>query len=430
MISDRVGRPLERLTAPASGLSAKFDDLDTLDLDMPSAAESGISLDSDVLPASAQDLILPEDAVSLSDKPVTAKPPSDGGGSVLELGEDDDVLGLGSSGVDSDVTRSVSDSGISLVDPSDSGLSLERNDLQLAGSKLESLDLGGDDLISLDDQDLSEAPTQLKADDDFLLTPAEEATTEESSGSQVIALDSELDFDESSATMVGGGPGVTALEEEEEEPSIERHVVGRPGARSAGQPAADDARWPPQPTMAAMTAGSDMNFAWWNILLLMIAAALPDSVRQHALRPDAQHVELERCLSRQQLADGYDFELVRESKPQAAVACVPTQWRQDCTDLIGTMDRAGRLLWLGPSWAGDSKGVESCGVDTSLSPKLRSGRTAASPLSPCAHRTVRKRPAVAMGHGGRHAGVCWPAARRRIRSFLAGKLGCHSPQPL
>ncbi len=126
----------------------------------------------------------------------------------------------GGSGPDSDVTRSVSDSGISLVDPSDSGLSLEKGDL-LAGSKLaskvESLDLGGDDLIALDDDaDLSESPTQLKADDDFLLTPAEEAPMEESSGSQVIALDSDLDFDESSATMVGQGQGLTPLEEIED----------------------------------------------------------------------------------------------------------------------------------------------------------------------------------------------------------------------
>jgi excisionase family DNA binding protein len=252
----------------SSGLSAKFDDLDTLDLDMPSAAESGISIGSDVMPAGSQDLILPEDVVSLSDKPVTAKPPSDGGGSVLELGEDDDVLGLGSSGVgiDSDVTRSVSDSGISLIDPSDSGLSLERNDLQLAGSKLESLDLGGDDLITLDEPDLSEAPTQLKADDDFLLTPAEEATTEESSGSQVIALDSELDFDESSATMVGGGLGVTALEEEEE-PSISGMSSGDLGPSLGSLP--PTTALAPAPAMAAMTAGSDMNFALWNILLLV-----------------------------------------------------------------------------------------------------------------------------------------------------------------
>ncbi|HEX4144093.1 MAG TPA: helix-turn-helix domain-containing protein [Pirellulales bacterium] len=257
----------EPTAGSSSGLSAKFDDLDTLDLDMPSAAESGISLDSDVLPASA-DLILPEDAVSLSDKPVTAKPPSDGGSSVLELGEEDDVLGLGSSGVDSDVTRSVTDSGISLIDPSDSGLSLERNDLQLAGSKLESLDLGGDDLITLDDEpDLSEAPTQLKADDDFLLTPAEEAPIEESSGSQVIALDSELDFDESSTTMVGGGPGITALEEESD-PAMSGLSSGDLGP-SLGSLPPTTAVAPAAPTMAAMTAGNDMNFALWNILLLV-----------------------------------------------------------------------------------------------------------------------------------------------------------------
>jgi Helix-turn-helix domain len=268
----RLASSSDPASPPASGLSAKFDDLDSLDLDMPSAEESGISLDSDVLPAGAQDLILPDDPVSLSDKPVTAKPPSDGGGSVLELGdEDDDVLGLGSSGVglDSDVTRSVSDSGISLVDPSDSGLSLERNDLQLGGSKLESLDLGGgDELISLDDQDPSEAPTQLKADDDFLLTPAEDATIEESSGSQVIALDSELDFDESSATMVGAGEAVTALEEEEDSSLSGGMSSGDLGMVGLGSLPPTTAV-APAPAMAAMAATNDMAFTVWNILLLV-----------------------------------------------------------------------------------------------------------------------------------------------------------------
>ncbi|HTU23999.1 MAG TPA: helix-turn-helix domain-containing protein [Pirellulales bacterium] len=260
---------------PLSGLSSKFDDLDTLDLDMPSAAESGVSIDSDVLPADA-DLVLPDDPVSLSDKPVTAKPPSDGGGSVLELGDEDDVLGIGSSGIDSDVTRSVTDSGISLVDPSDSGLSLERNDLQtMAGSKkVESLDLGGDDLITLDDEpDLSEATTQLKADDDFLLTPAEEPPIEESSGSQVIALDSELDFDESSTTMLGHGEGVTAMEEEEDEFSeSEPAMVGLssgdlgPAGLGTLPPTSAIA---PAPTIAAVATAGDMTFALWNILLLV-----------------------------------------------------------------------------------------------------------------------------------------------------------------
>ncbi len=186
----------------------------------------------------------------------------------MELGDDDDdVLGLGSSGIDSDVTRSVSDSGISLVDPSDSGLSLERNDLQLGGSKLESLDLGGDEMISLDEPDLSEAPTQLKADDDFLLTPAEEAVTEESSGSQVIALDSELDFDESSATMIGGGAGVEAFEEEPLEASSDSMSSGELTVGLGTLPPTSAAA--AAPAMAAMTAFPDMTFSVWNILLLV-----------------------------------------------------------------------------------------------------------------------------------------------------------------
>ncbi len=292
--------------AADSGLGSKFDDLDSLDLDMPSAEESGISLDSDVLPAGAyQDLILPDDPLSLSDKPAASKPSSskpglskpssskpssskpgsskkgadDAGsdiaisdsGSVLELGEDDDVLSIGSSGIDSDVTRSVSDSGISLVDPSDSGLSVERNDLQLAGSKLESLDLAsGDDLISLEEEDLTEAPTQLKTDDDFLLTPAEDAPAEESSGSQVIALDSELDFDESSATMIGGGSeGITALEDDSD-PSMSDSMDSGDLTVGLGTLPPTTALAQSHGSVAAMTAVNDMAFSVWNIMLLVI----------------------------------------------------------------------------------------------------------------------------------------------------------------
>jgi hypothetical protein len=55
--------------------------------------------------------------------------------------------------------------------------------------------------------------TQLKQDDEFLLTPMEESHSDDSdSGSQVIALDTEGDFDESAATMLGGGAAL--LEEE------------------------------------------------------------------------------------------------------------------------------------------------------------------------------------------------------------------------
>ena len=143
-------------------------------------------------------------------------------------------------------------------------MSLETSDLQLGGSAVESLELGEDDMILLDEQTGDpDAATQLKADDDFLLTPLEEAGGEESdSGSQVIALDADVEFDESAATMLGSGSsitaGVTALEEDLGEPlGGGSETVAGPGLSTA-------------PAMAAVSAGPDIVFAPWNIALLAI----------------------------------------------------------------------------------------------------------------------------------------------------------------
>jgi hypothetical protein len=81
------------------------------------------------------------------------------------------------------------DSGISLVDRADSGLSLE--DPLLAGA--------GEDSLELDEDDSAVPAAKAKAkaapqsDDDFLLTPLEEVGDDEDSesGSQIIALDTE-----------------------------------------------------------------------------------------------------------------------------------------------------------------------------------------------------------------------------------------------
>lgn len=128
------------------------------------------------------------------------------GGSGLELGEEleDDDLVLGGSGSGSDITIG-QDSGISLVDPQDSGLSLDEP-MELASDD-ESLALGEDDMLTLSEDVDDESPTELTADDDFLLTPLEEAADEEDSesGSQVIALDTDEAGDEG-ATMVAGAP--------------------------------------------------------------------------------------------------------------------------------------------------------------------------------------------------------------------------------
>ena len=106
------------------------------------------------------------------------------------------------------------------------GLSLEEAPLELAGSAVESLELGEDDMILLEEEGDSEGATQLKADDDFLLTPLDDAGGDESdSGSQVIALDSEGDFDEAAATMLGSRPAMSAMLEED---------MGSPGLAGAG----------------------------------------------------------------------------------------------------------------------------------------------------------------------------------------------------
>ena len=161
---------------------------------------------------------------------VPAKGPGSTGGldlgSKLSLGEDDD-LELGSSdsaldeeihpkkkgsGAGSDVTLGAGDSGINLS-PTDSGLSLDEEPLDLVpgGSSVESLELPEDDeVISLEQEAADpDQATQLKADQDFQLSPAaaEIAEDESDSGSQVIALEDSEAFDQDAATMLKSEPG-------------------------------------------------------------------------------------------------------------------------------------------------------------------------------------------------------------------------------
>ena len=144
------------------------------------SAGSGINLDSDSASAGVS---------------------NSGFGSAIDLDLDDDELVLGS-GTGSDVTSGAGDSGINLSNPADSGLSLEEPLDLSGGSSIESLELGEDDIIAVDEPADTEVPTDLGGDDDFLLTPMSDELDEESdSGSQVIDLDSE-EFDESAATLL------------------------------------------------------------------------------------------------------------------------------------------------------------------------------------------------------------------------------------
>lgn len=141
------------------------------------------------------------------------------GGSEIELaggGLDDDDVVLGGSSSGSNVSIA-GDSGISLVSPTDSGLSLEEP-VELPAAEDDSLELGEDDMLTFADAADTESPTELKSDDEFLLTPLEEAAEgeESESASQVIALDAGPVSD-TAATLVGTGrPGGAAAMLDEE----------------------------------------------------------------------------------------------------------------------------------------------------------------------------------------------------------------------
>ena len=139
-----------------------------------------------------------------------------GGSSNIELGpDDDDDFVLSGSDVDVDLAGGGSDvmlagdSGVGIAHPSESGLSLEADEMMdLGGLDMDDDDSSSDDVIALE-EDLADpdAATQLKADNDFLLTPAEEVIDEESdSGSQVIALDTE-DYEGEDPTQLGMDDG-------------------------------------------------------------------------------------------------------------------------------------------------------------------------------------------------------------------------------
>jgi hypothetical protein len=283
-----------------SGVSPRFDELDALDLDLPSAADSGISskIFSDVVPASSieggskalsgSDVTRPEgsglafgseDELSLGE--ATAEDHADDqelvdtaeGGSAIDLSGDEDgdlVLGGSSHG---DLSRT-GDSGISLLDPSDSGLSLESAPLELGGSAVESLELGEDDMILTEDEAAAgdagkSGIAEQQSDDDFLLTPLEEAGSEESdSGSQVIALDDDVEFEEA-------GPGISGVGTLEGGGLLEDDLGEQLGAAGAlGAAALTPAPAQQTAAAAATAAAPETPFSGWNIVSLAMCSVL------------------------------------------------------------------------------------------------------------------------------------------------------------
>lgn len=248
--------------SPIEG-SAVGDDWDldlTIDMDADAALadDDELKLEDDPV-AGASGLSLEE----LGDEDID-------GGSALDLtADDDDDMVLGS-GVGSDITLGVSDSGIGLASPADSGLSLEEEPLELGGSQVESLELGEDDMIALDEDGDPDAATQLKADDDFLLTPIDDDSDGEDSGSQVIALDSE-EYDDAANTMLAGGMAEPSLLEEEPDMLAAAPGAGMGmGAPGLGGAATAAAGGP----LMAPSAPPEAPYSIWNVMMLVFVAAL------------------------------------------------------------------------------------------------------------------------------------------------------------
>ena len=237
-------------------------DDDVIGSDLSLGSESGVDDDAISDISLGSDVSLGSDALNLAD------------GSDLQLGDDDDDdLVLGGSGVGSDVSLSAEDTGIGLLTPSsESGLSLEEEPLELEGSSASSLELPEDDeVISLSGVigDPDEA-TQLKADEDFQLSPSDDRALDESdSGSQVIALEDSEAFDQDAATMLR--PTEAALLADDPEGGFPDDPAAAGGAAMGG--AAGGAAAATMPAQMAAAHGPaelpEAPYSVWNVLGLM-----------------------------------------------------------------------------------------------------------------------------------------------------------------
>lgn len=199
-----------------------------------------------------------EDEDELSLEPATGTGELGAASDELDLdGLDDDDLTIDIGG-GSDVTLGTGDSGINLASPADSGLSLEEEPLEI-GSSASGLELPEDDeVISLGAEAGPDDATQLKQEDEFLLSADEtdDDGGDESSGSQVIDLEDSAAFEDS-----GEGAGLTpaggGLEAE-----LQSQAGGVDPSMGLGQPAPTYGGSPETP------------YSIWNVAALMFILLL------------------------------------------------------------------------------------------------------------------------------------------------------------
>lgn len=207
----------------------------------PSGTGSDKLFGSDALSLTDDELSIVDSGVPLlADSQVgTKKGPSTG--SSVKLDEESALSDAGS-----DVTLRPGDSGIQLISPMDSGISLEEP-LALEGSAAGLL--ADEDVISLDDASDADAGP-VKADDEFLLSAIDDAAEDSDSGSQVIALDTD---EEISSGIFAPVAGAGMLEEE-------------PAASPLGTPLVAAS-----PALVTSTSG-EAGFSGWNVAVLAVCA--------------------------------------------------------------------------------------------------------------------------------------------------------------
>jgi excisionase family DNA binding protein len=240
-----------------SGVNLVADDDDDIlagsDVSLDAAGTGDLDFEGSDL-SIASDLSLEDDAKAKAE---------DAPGAEMMIGDDDElalddndelVLDGGS-----DVTGGSGGSGINLTSPSDSGLNLEEEPMDLAGSSVSSLELPeDDDIIDLDDlDDMGDDSPEVKADEDFQLTasavPGDDE--DEDSGSQVIAL-------EDSEAFVGAD----MLEEDVEA----QGVLGQADDELEGALNQFEASPTLQPASQAYPAGlPEAPYSIWNVVALL-----------------------------------------------------------------------------------------------------------------------------------------------------------------
>lgn len=187
--------------------------------------------------------------------------------------DDDDLVLGGSSGGGSDLTLG-GDSGISLIDPTDSGLSLEEP-LELADGSSDSLALGEDSMLSLDEVSSGGSSTDAAGESDFTLTPMDEVLDDDGqSDSQVIALDTggpdELEMVEDMPAMLDEEAVVDLGEVPLEE--VSRASATAPGADFSG--VSTDAVAHHIPAAGAVTVMTEAPYSGLNIASLGFCCVL------------------------------------------------------------------------------------------------------------------------------------------------------------